>query len=77
MAFYNWVTDYTSITKSFNYFLGRQSVDSAVSTTALVATLYNNTESTFPVAMNSAFGVGFKIGGTEYANVSGRAFSFD
>ena len=77
MAFYNWETGLNSITKSFNYFLGRQSVDSAVSTTALVATLFNNTESTFPVAMNDTFGVGFKIGATEYANVSGRAFSFD
>jgi len=77
MAFYNWTTDYTSITKSFNYFLGRQSVDSAVSTTALIATLFNNTESTFPVAMNSNLTVSFKIGGTSYAQVSGKAFSFD
>jgi hypothetical protein len=77
MAFYNWATDYTSITKSFNYFLGRQSVDSAVSTTALTATLFNNTESTFPVAMNSNLTVSFKIGATSYAQISGKAFSFD
>jgi len=77
MAFYNWKTDYTSITKSFNYFLGRQSVDSAVSTTALTATLFNNTESTFPVAMNSSYGVVFSITGTDYVTISGRAFSFD
>jgi hypothetical protein len=77
MAFYNWKTSYTSITKSFNYFLGRQSVDSAVSTTALTATLFNNTESTFPVAMNSSYGVVFSITGTEYVTISGRAFSFD
>ena len=77
MAFYNWATSYTSITRSFNYFLGRQSVDSAVSTTALVATLYNNTESSFPVAMNSTMTVVFKIGASEYAQISGRAFSFE
>lgn len=77
MAFYNWKTDYTSITKSFNYFLGRQSVDSAVSTTALIATLFNNTESTFPVAMNSTYGVTFSITGTDYVTISGKAFSFD
>jgi len=77
MAFYNWATDYTSITKSFNYFLGRQSVDSAVSTTALTATLFNNDESIFPVAMNSQFSVAFQIGATGYAQISGKAFSFD
>jgi hypothetical protein len=77
MAFYNWITDYTSITKSFNYFLGRQSVDSAVSTTALTATLYNNTESTFPVAMNSNMTVEFNITGTGYTQISGKAFSFE
>jgi hypothetical protein len=77
MAFYKWSTSYTSITKSFNYFLGRQSVDSAVNTTALTATLFNNTESTFPVAMNSNFGVNFNIGATTYAQIAGKAFSFD
>ena len=77
MAFYNWVTDYTSVTRSFNYFLGRQSVDSAVSTTALTATLFNNTESSFPVAMNSTFTAEFRIGATGYSQVSGRAFSFN
>ena len=30
MAYYQWVTDYTSVTKSFTYMLGRTSVDSQI-----------------------------------------------
>ena len=79
MAFYRWettTTAYTSLLKSFSYFLGRTSVDSPCNTTALTATFYNNTESTFPIGMNDSQGVKLLIGGTQYANVSGNAFDF-
>ena len=77
MAYYQWVTSYTSVTKSFTYMLGRTSVDSPTSTIALIATLYNNNESTFPLTLNSNFSVQFRIGVTNYASVSGKVASFD
>lgn len=77
MSYYQWATDYTSITKSFSYMLGRESVDSPTSTVALVATLYNNTESTFPLTINSTLTVEFKIGATGYSQVAGRVATMD
>lgn len=77
MAYYQWVTDYTSVTKSFTYMLGRTSVDSPTSTIALIATLYNNNESTFPLTLNSNFSVQFRIGAASYASVSGKVVSFE
>lgn len=77
MAYYQWVTDYTSITKSFTYMLGRQSVDSPTSTIGLVVTLYNNNESTFPLTLNSTLTAEFRIGATGYSQVSGRVASFE
>lgn len=77
MAYYQWVTDYTSVTKSFTYMLGRTSVDSPTSTIALVVTLYNNNESTFPLTLNSNFTVDFRIGATSYSQVNGKVVSFN
>ena len=77
MAYYQWVTSYTSVTKSFTYMLGRTSVDSPTSTIALIATLYNNNESTFPLTLNSNFSVQFRIGAASYATVAGKVASFD
>jgi len=77
MAYYQWATDYNSITKSFTYMLGRQSVDSPTSTIGLVVTLYNNNESTFPLTLNSTLTAQFSIGPSAYAQVSGRVASFE
>jgi len=82
MAYYEWVitgpaASINTVTRSFNYSVGRRSPDDIAATTIGSITLKNANESTFPLTINDEVTFSFRIGLTDYAQITGRVASMD